>query len=195
MGLRLPIYPYYAAQGKTGVKFEPTSFHNQTAFDEMQHFEDYLSEPVIRKVAFNIIPPAGSLSAPAKGWFKPAAFDRDDTDHTGLADLMAKVGKHGTILVPDVTHIIGKEEDRPPSRATRELMTRFDSEDIEVLPLVLKLRTRRYDLTKFPEFFARNHTPSPEIFELMPEIARATVDYLQRAVGSGNGLRHSPSRR
>ncbi|MBV9978456.1 hypothetical protein [Bradyrhizobium sp.] len=195
MGLRLPVYPYYAAQGMPGVKFDPASFFNRRAFEEMQQFADYLSEPSIRRIASNVIPPQGKQSIPTNGWFETAVFDEDDTDHKGLAALMAKVGKHRTILVPDLTHIMGKEEKRPPSAATRELMARFDVEDIEVLPLVLKLRGRRYDLRKFPKSFPRTHAPAPELFELMSEMARATVDYLQRAVTSGNGKRPTPRRR
>jgi len=178
-----------------GVKFDTTSYFNRTAFQEMEQFSDYLSEPTIRRVAFNIIPPPGRQSIPTKGWFAPAVFDEDDRDHKELASLMARVGKHGTILVPDLTHIMGKKEKLPPSAATRKLMTRFDLEDIEVLPLVLKLRDRRYDLRKFPKSFSRTHAPAPELFELMPEIARATVDYLKRYVTCGSGKRPAPRRR
>lgn len=195
MGLRLPIYPYYAAQGKSGVKRDPASFFNRRAFEEMQQFADYLSEPTIRRIASNVIPPQGKQSIPTNGWFEPAVFDEDDTDHKGLAALMARVGKHGTILVPDLTHIMGKKEKLPPSAATRKLMARFDIEDIEVLPLVLKLQDRPYDLRKFPESFRRTNAPAPELFELMSEIARATVNYLQHSAISGNGRRPPPRRR
>jgi hypothetical protein len=195
MGLRLPIYPYYAAQGKRDAKLNSTSHYNAMAFEEMRHFAEYLSEPVVRQVASNVIPPPGKHSIPTKGWFKPALFDEDDRDHSGLAALMARVGKRGTILVPDLTHIMGKKEDRPPSPATRELMTRFDLEDIEVLPLVLNLKDQRYDLRKFPKSFPRTNAPAPELFDLMTEMARATVNYLQHAAVSGNGRRQPAGRR
>lgn len=195
MGLRLPIYPYYAAQGARGVKFDTTSYFNRTALEEMQQFAAYLSDPAIRRIASNIIPPAGKQSIPTKGWFEPVVFDEDDSDHSGLAVLMAKVGRSGTILVPDLTHIMGKKEKLPPSAATRKLMTRFDLEDIEVLPLVLKLRSGRYDLRKFPESFRRTKAAAPELFELIPEMARATVGYLQHSAVSGDGRRPPVQRR
>lgn len=195
MGLRLPIYPYYAAQGRHGVKSDRASYFNRTAFEEMQRFADYLSEPSIRRIASNVIPPAGEQSIPTKGWFEPVVFDEDDSDHSGLAALMASVGSHGTILVPDLTHIMGKKKKLPPSAATRKLMTRFDVEDIEVLPLVLKLRDRSYDLRKFPDSFSRTHAPAPELFELMSEMARATVHYLHHSAISRTGGPPSARRR
>lgn len=195
MGLRLPIYPYYAAQGTRGTKSDPTSHFNRTAFEEMQQFADYLSKPDIRRISFNIIPPLGKQTIPTTRWFEPAVFDKDDEDHKGLAALMTSVGTHGTILVPDLTHIMGKKEKLPPSAATRELMTRFDVEDIEVLPLVLKLKGRRYDLREFPELFRRTNAPAPELFELMSEMARTTVNYLQHSAVSGTGRRQPAGRR
>jgi hypothetical protein len=195
MGLRLPIYPYYAAQGTRGMKSDPTSYFNRTAFEEMLQFADYLSKPGIRRIASNIIPPLGKQTIPTKRWFEPAVFDKDDEDHKELAALMASVGSHGTILVPDLTHIMGKKKNLPPSAATRKLMTRFDVEDIEVLPLVLKLRDRSYDLRKFPDSFSRTHAPAPELFDLMSEMARATVHYLHHSAISGTGRRPSARRR
>lgn len=180
MGLRLPIFPYYAAQGMPGVKGQKDSGLNKEALGKMQQFENYLTDPVVRAIAFNIIPPRGKQSIPSKGWFKPPVFDSDNLNHKGLATLMAKVGRHGAILVPDLTHIIGKKKDLPPSEATRELIAQFDIDDIQVLPLVLKLRGRSYDLRLYPQLFLRTAAPAPELFELMPEVARATVDYLKR---------------
>jgi hypothetical protein len=195
MGLRLPIYPYYAAMGMPGVKEDPASFFNRRAFEEMQQFADYLCKPTTRQIASNIIPPRGTQRIPTKGWFETAVFDKDDWNHKELAALMAAVGSHGTILVPDLTHIMGKKRDLPPSRDTRNLMARFDIEDIEVLPLVLNLPGRRYDLRQFSKPSSRKQSPAPELFELMPEIARATVDYLKRYVVCGSGKRTSPKRR
>jgi hypothetical protein len=194
MGLRLPIYPYHAAQGRPGVKSDPTSYFNRTASEELQRFADYLSEPSIQRIASNVIPPAGKQCIPTKGWFEPVVFDEDDSDHSGLAALVTKVGRHGTILVPDLTHIMGKKEDLPPSAATRKLMVRFDVEDIEVLPLVLKLRSRRDDLRKFPASFRRTNAAAPELFKLMSEMARAAVQYLHHSAISGNGKRPPPRR-
>lgn len=195
MGLRLPIYPYYAAQGRRGEKRSPSSSFNADALKEMQTFAKYLSEPTIREAAFNIIPPPGESAVPDKGWFEPEVFDEDDKNHARLASLMTRVGRHGTILVPNLSHIKGKEKRGRPTDATRELMQRFDIEDIEVLPLCGKLKGVAYDLRVFPERFASNREPAPEIFELMPEMARAAVEYLKRHVGCGNGTRPAPRRR
>lgn len=194
MGLRLPIYPYYAAQGKPGVKRNPRSYFNRTALEEMQTFAEYLSEPTIRETAFNIIPPPGARAVPDNGWFEPEVFDEDDEDHAGLAALMAHVGKHGTILVSSLDHIMGKEKKGPPTAATKDLMTRFDIEDIEVLPLVGELKGQVYDLRVYPKRFAGTRRPAPELFELMPEMARATVEYLKRSVAGGNRTRRAPQR-
>jgi hypothetical protein len=187
MGLRLPIYPYYAAQGRREKKSNPKSTFNRRAYEEMKRFADYLSEPAILRIAFNIIPPLGTQTIPTTRWFEPAVFDEDDDDHRELSALMTRVGRHGTILVPNLTHIVGKKEKLPPSRATRKLMMRFDEEDIEILPLVLKLKDTSYDLTVFPKSFQRTNVPAPELFELMPEMARLTVRYLNHSAISGRG--------
>lgn len=194
MGVRLPFYPYYAAQGKPKARIKPSSYFNQRALKEMQEFADYLCEPTTRGIAYNIIPPFGKQSIATKGWFETEVFDEDAENHKQLAALMTRVGNRGTILVPDLTHIIGKEDNLPPSEATRNLMARFDVEDIEVLPLVLKLPERQHDLRKIVRSSSRTHRPAPELFELMPEIARATVDYLKRYVGCGSGKRTSRRR-
>lgn len=190
MGLRLPIYPYYAAQGVRGKKFDPTYWMNEDACKEMRQFADILCAPAARQIAFNIIPHRGKQKVPTTGWFEPAVFDRDDKDHEGLAGLMTRVGNRGTILVPDLTHVMGKKKQRP-SEATRRLMVRFDSEDIELLPLVLNLKDKNYDLREF----YRSQVPTSDLFELMPEMARAAVDYLKRAVATGSGKRRPPERR
>lgn len=191
MGLRLPIYPYYVGQGKIGVRNDRMSHHNEEARSFLKRFEEYLSGAEMQRLAFNVIPPHGSRSVPKRGWFRVPVFDEDCDDHAGLSRLMDRVGKNGTIVVPNVTHIIGTRDKGPPSPATRQLMLRFDEEDIEVLPLVIKTKLRSFDLTEYID----TGRPAPEIFELTTEIARFAVQHLRHSAMTRNTLRDLEGRR
>jgi hypothetical protein len=191
MGLRLPIYPYYVGQGKTGVRTDRASHHNEEALLFLERFERYLSGDEMQKLAFNIIPPHGSRSIPKRGWFRAPLFDKDFDDHAGLAKLMDRVGKNGTIVIPNITHIIGTRDKGPPSPATKELMVRFDEEDIEVLPLVIKTKLRSFDLTDYID----TGRPACEVFELTTEIARFAVQHLRHSAMTRNALQDLTGKR
>ena len=191
MGLRLPIYPYYVAQGKTGARKKLMSHHNDKARSFLERFERYLSGVEMQRLAVNVMPPHGSRSVPRRNWFHAPIFDEDCEDHTGLAELMDRVGTRGTIVVPNLTHIIGTKAQQPPSPATRELMARFDEDDIELLPLVIKTKLRSYDLKKYID----KGRQAPEVFELMPEIARFAVQHLKHSAMTRNRSRDSKGKR
>lgn len=192
MGLRLPIYPYCVAQGKEGVRADQTSHHNKKALSLLKRFEEYLCQPEMRNAAINVIPPQGKKLIPKKGWFKAPVFDEDVKDHTGLAKLMQIVRKSGgTIVIPHITHIVGTKESGPPSPATRKLMVRFDEEDIELLPLVIKTEQTSYDFATFVE----NGKPAPELFGILPEAARFTVRYLKHSALTRNASRNEADHR
>jgi hypothetical protein len=184
MGLRLPIYPYYVAQGKTGARKKLMSHHNDKARSFLERFERYLSGDEMQRLAFNIIPPQGSRSIPKRGWFRAPLFDEDCDHHAELAKLMDRVGKNGTIVIPNITHIIGTRDKGPPSPATKKLMLRFDEEDIEILPLVIKTKLRSFDLTEYID----TGTPAREVFELTTEIARFAVQHLRHSAMTRNAL-------
>jgi hypothetical protein len=191
MGLRLPIYPYYTAQGRPSVKREKGSRWNDIARSQLEDFVAYLSLDDVRQIAFNYIPPLGKINVSKSDWSSASVFDEDDVNHVGLASLMTRVGKHGTILIPDETHILGKER-HPPTAPVKKLMKQFDLDDIEILPLVFEMNGKAYDLKEYPKKYAESGKPDPELFELMPPLARAFVDYLKRHVNSGSGKRLSP---
>ena len=188
MGLRLPIYPYYAAQGRPSVKKIKGSAHNENARKELEEFVAFLARDDVRRIAFNFIPLPGKTNVAKSDWSRAAIFDDDCENHDNLKSLMTTVGKHGTILVPDETHILGKRfgnQRHPPTAPVKEMMTRFDSDDIEILPLVFEMNGKVYDLKEYPKRYAETGKPDPELFELMPRIARAFVEYLKRHVNSG----------
>ena len=148
----------------------------------LEQFRSYLSRPDVREIAFNIIPSRGQHSILKSKWFCPVRFDPDEKDHAGLAELASSVRSSGTILIPTDAHILGAGDSGPPSPATKALMERFDEEDIEVLALKCQIGDLRYDL--YSEYIEPGKV-DPQIFELMPEIARHFVGHLRRAVMSG----------
>jgi hypothetical protein len=111
-------------------------------------------------------------------WVQPAVFeDPADNDHTALQALIERVGKCGTIAIPSITHIVGREEDAPPNTKTRELMKRIYAERVEVFPLQGPLNRRRVNLYKK---YVQPGIPSEAsaLFDLIPELASWTIRYL-----------------
>jgi hypothetical protein len=178
MGLRLPIYPYYAAQGKPKCRKDSQSEYNKRAHSSLQQFQRYLSLPEVKKLADNIIP--GSLDPKTDNWFRPCEFEEDDATQPVLIHLLNMVGRHGTILIPDITHITGKKNTRLPITELKKLVRQIESNNIEILPLMLKLKNERCDLRKLS---------APALFELMPKLAMETTEYLKRSVMGGAPVR------
>lgn len=187
MGLRLPIFPYHAAQGKEAPRRSATSYHNNRARVALERFQAVLSREDVKSDAFNLI--RGRLRLIRGNWFRSVEFEEDDEEYPVLNRLLDTVGKHGTILVPDVTHIVGKKDEKrlSTSPVTRQLVERIDAENIEILPLVLKLENKTYDLRKC----ANCNEPGKVLFELMPQIAMDTTEYLKRALNGSQGKRRS----
>lgn len=187
MGLRLPIFSYHAAQGKGGSRQSATSYYNNRARVALERFQAVLSREDVKNDAFNLI--RGGLRLNRGSWFRPVEFEEDDEQYPVLNHLFDTVGKHGTILVPDVTHIVGKKDEKrlSTSPVTRKLVERIDTENIEILPLVLTLENKTYDLRKCANY----KEPGKILFELMPQIAMDTTEYLKRALNGSQGKRRS----
>jgi hypothetical protein len=176
MGLRLPIYPYYVGKGKPAASKKRNSHFNDVARETLEAFETYLSHPGVKRLAENVI---FDSVKPRGRWFRTHTFDKDRDEHPKLLDLLNAVGKKGTILIPDITHITGSREKRTPRWKLEELVDQIADGNIEILPLVLKIKNGpSYDLRKIVD----SGRPDPTVFELMPEIAMATTEHLKRFI-------------
>jgi hypothetical protein len=186
MGLRLPLYPYRVGRGAER-RNDPDSPANKRIGARLEELENYLSRDEIKRDAPNIIPIRGEPDVMQSQWVCHGVFDTDYECHTELERLMERVGQHGTIVIPNITHIIGRRDNNErPGPKVKELMKKIHLEDIEVLSLAFKLNGRQHDLYKK---YVKPGIVDPEFFYLASRMARATVEYLNRHVGSGGGLR------
>ena len=187
MGLRLPIYPYYVGKGKADASKDEGSHYNKLAYAPLERFQTYLSRADVKSIAENII--FGSIKK-NDSWFCTRTFDLDRYEHPELSRLLIEVGKHGTILIPDLTEITGTKEKRTPRWKLEELVEQIYGDNIEVLPLIFKIKGQQsYDLTKIVD----SGRPDPTIFEVMPQIAMKTTEYLKRFAGGQKGKRRTGS--
>lgn len=189
MGLRLPIYPYYAGRGRGNSRTSEASEYNRRTRSSLQNFQDYFSRTDVKQYASGIII-RGSMNPDKDNWFCPAVFDHgqdvsvngnDDDKIPVLFDLLDRVGQDGTILIPDQTHIVGQKNDRLPIEDLRKLVEKVDKNNIEILPLVLNLKHVSYDL--------RENLNSTEVnshfIHQIPRVAMEMTEYLKRAAKGG----------
>jgi hypothetical protein len=190
MGLRLPLTPYCVARGRGTCKTRQGSAHNDRIAVLLQRFESYLSRKDVKINAKNII--YGSVKRRNGKWFCESVFDADDTRHRKLKSLVKEVGRDGTIVVPDMTHVVGRKKSCAGADL-KKLIADIVANNIEILPLKLKLKDANYDLTRI----VNADKPDPLIFELIPEIANKTNVYLERVLADLNKMpkRARPARK
>ena len=193
MGLRLPLFPYFVGRGP--FRKDRKSPENHRIEAKLAELEEYLACVDVRRVAVNVFPIDG-----VTGWVRPVLFEPDYGSLPGLKALVSDVRQHGTIVIPNITHIIGrKDNNERPNEMLKDLMEQIHDQDVEVLSLSFKLRERisddrekrrsdrykeyRHDLY---EEFVKPRKADSEFFLLASRMARATVEYLNRNAGCGD---------
>lgn len=174
MGVRLPLFPYCTWQGaRSKIPTRQSHWQNLT-IEIFDNFQRFLSRKDVQRRAVNIIPDPDPT---AKSWFRPRVIEYDEINRPELDILLGDVGISGTIVVPDLSHILGKSYKRKRNQerlpdATLQAVGQIIAKKIEVLPLKFDADDPKMDIDLSE--FVLSEDPERMIFQKMSEIAMDT---------------------
>jgi hypothetical protein len=176
MGVRLPLFPYCTWQGARSLIPKGTSHWQTKTIKILDNFERFLSRKDVQRRAAFVIPDPDPT---ATRWFRPRITEFDEDTRPELSILLEDNEFHGTIVVPDLSHILGKSYKRKRNQerlpeATLQLVDQIVAKKIEVLPIKFEPDAgdprKNIDLSEFVE----SEDPERMIFQKMSDIAMDT---------------------
>lgn len=172
MGMRTPLYPYFAASGKGRARTDWNNGHyNSINRRIVADFKSFMDRPATRAAAFNFFD--SDTVNDASGWFRAETFEEDLDRRPKLSSLLDLVGVHGAIVVPDVSHIEGRKDDGPPSGRVVRMMSRIIDENIQII----SVKSAEHDLSEL----LQTHGAEAEMFLRVPLNAMSITFHLMRS--------------
>lgn len=174
MGFRLPIYPYVVAQGKGAPRLDLKKGFNARNLRLVDELRNYLANENVKNEATNLTPNGLDLE---RDWFRPLTFETDDGRRPKLKRLLEEVGDRGTILVPNMRHIMGSRNVGSRSKATLTLMSKIVKDTIEVV----SIKHPKHDLAEV----INGGNPCDQLFKRVPANGIENIILIQRSINGG----------
>jgi hypothetical protein len=168
MGFRLPIYPYLVAQRKGLPRMDLQKGLNARNLRLVDELRNYLANEKVKNKASNLIPNDVDL------------FEIDDGGRPERKRLLDEVGDRGTILAPNMRHIMGSRDDGSQSKATLTLMSKIVKESIEVV----SIKHPKHDLSEV----INGGKPCDQLFKRVPGNGIDNMILIQRSINGGKAF-------
>lgn len=105
MGLKMPAYAYYSAKGTDNVKDQEDSGWNLRSQGKIDKFFDFIAHPLIREIGLKEVIYNNQIDLLEMDWRAQTFFEPDTEYRPRLTELIDAMGEHGTVIVPDMSHL------------------------------------------------------------------------------------------
>lgn len=105
MGLKMPAYAYYSAKGHMSVRVEEDSGWNLRSQQKLEKFFNFVAHPLVREIGLSQVIYNNQQDLREIDWRAQTVFEVDIEYRPRLAELIDAMGKHGTVVIPDMSHL------------------------------------------------------------------------------------------
>ncbi|MCG2631783.1 hypothetical protein L6654_34660 [Bradyrhizobium sp. WYCCWR 13023] len=105
MGLKMPAYAYYSARGHGSVRDDEDGGWNLKSQQKLDKFFNFVAHPLVREIGLNQVIYNNHQDLREIDWRARTIFEVDIDYRPRLAELTDVMGKHGTMVVPAMSHL------------------------------------------------------------------------------------------
>ncbi|MGD5686724.1 hypothetical protein QUT52_22540, partial [Xanthomonas citri pv. citri] len=105
MGLKMPAYAYYSARGHESVRDEEGGGWNLKSQEKLDKFFNFVAHPLVREIGLNQVIYNNHQDLRETDWRAETIFEVQIEDRPQLTLLIDVMGKQGTIVIPDMSHL------------------------------------------------------------------------------------------
>lgn len=105
MGLKMPAYAYYSAKGHMSIRGEEDRGWNPRSQQKLDRFFNFVAHPLVREIGLQQVVYNNQQDLREIDWRVQTVFEVDIEYRPHLAELIDAMDEHGTVVVPDMSHL------------------------------------------------------------------------------------------